>query len=152
GCSGRARGAARRRRAGGAASARLRAAERMGLLGHQWAGVRASCARLGDWLDLVARLARESEPQVLGAAHGALAWLVDQVVPKLSDAQAARFRGWLTGIFAPAFAQLGWKPATGESEDRRQRRATLLAILGGLAEDEAALAGAEARIGAYLKR
>ena len=139
-------------RALGVDFARLRAAERMGLLGHQWAGVRASCARLGDWLDLVARLARESEPQVLGAAHGALAWLVDQVVPKLSDAQAARFRAWLAGIFAPAFAELGWKPAAGESEDRRQLRGTLLAILGGLAEDEAALAGAEARIGPYQKK
>jgi hypothetical protein len=115
--------------------ARLGAVERMGLLGHQWAGVRASCARLGDWLDLVARLASESEPQVLGAAHGPLGWLVDQVVPKLPDAQQARLRSWLAAIFAPAFERLDWKPAKGESEDRGQLRGAVLSILGGLADD-----------------
>jgi puromycin-sensitive aminopeptidase len=131
--------------------ARLRPVERMGLVGHQWAGVRASAARLADWLDLVPRLAREPEPDVLSAAHGPLAWLADQVVPRVGNRSGRRFQDWLAEIFAPAFESLGWRPSPGESEKQRQRRAGLLAILGHVAEHPATLDAVEARIGPYLK-
>ena len=129
---------------------RLAPAERMGLLGHQWAGVRADRAPLVDWLDLVTRFGDEPEPDVLTAAHGPLAWLVDQALPALAGEHASRFRARIAAVFAPAFARLGWSAASGESDSLRQRRAALLSILGALAEDADALAGAEARIGPYL--
>ncbi|HTO08032.1 MAG TPA: M1 family aminopeptidase [Myxococcota bacterium] len=130
---------------------RLRPVERMGLVGHQWAGVRASAARLGDWLDLVPRLAGEPEPEVLSAVHGPLAWLADQVLPRVGGRSTQRFQEWLAAIFAPAFESLGWKPERAESEKERQRRAGLLAILGHVAEHPATLDAAESRIGPYLK-
>ena len=130
---------------------RLRPVERMGLVGHQWAGVRAGCARLADWLDLVARLGDEREPDVLGAASGPLAWLDDHVVPVVGERSAAKFRGWLAASFAPAFESVGWKPAKGESEKERQRRAALVSILGSLAEHAPVLEDVEAQIRAYLK-
>ncbi len=130
---------------------RLRPVERMGLVGHQWAGVRAGCARLADWLDLVARLGDEREPDVLGAASGPLAWLDDHVVPRVGERSAAKFRGWLAGRFAHAFESLGWQPASGESEKERQRRAALVSILGSLAAHAPVLDEVEARITAYLK-
>jgi hypothetical protein len=123
----------------------------MGLVGHQWAGVRAATARLGDWLDLVARLGGEAEPEVLAAAHGPLSWIADQVLPVVGERSAARFRAWLADHFAPAFESLGWSPARGESEKERQRRAVLLSIVGSLSEHPATLAAAEARIAPYLK-
>ena len=130
---------------------RLAPAERMGLLGHQWAGVRADRAPLADWLDLVTRLGDEPEPDVLGALHGPLAWLVDQAVPSLATEQAARFRGWIAATFSAAFARLGWSGSREESDERRQRRAVLISILGNLADDVGVLEGAETRIGPYLK-
>ncbi|MFI5316635.1 MAG: M1 family aminopeptidase [Myxococcota bacterium] len=138
-------------RALGQEFARLNPVERMGLIGHQWAGVRASTARLGDWLDLVARLGNEREPDVLGAAQGPLAWLVDQVLPIVGERSATRLRVRLSETFGPAFESLGWRPGGGESEKERQLRAALLSILGGLAEHPATLEAAEARIGPYLK-
>ncbi|HKC50366.1 MAG TPA: ERAP1-like C-terminal domain-containing protein, partial [Myxococcota bacterium] len=138
-------------RALGQELAHLRPVERMGLLGHQWAGVRAGCARLSDWLDLVARLGDEREPDVLGAASGPLAWLDDQVLPLVGESAAAKFRGWLADSFAPAFESLGWTPAPGESEKERQRRAAVLSILGAIAEHPPVLDQVEARIRAYLR-
>ncbi|HXZ86557.1 MAG TPA: M1 family metallopeptidase [Myxococcota bacterium] len=138
-------------RALGQEFARLAPVERTGLLGHQWAGARAGTARLADWLELVARLGAEREPEVLGAASGGLSWLVDQLLPPLGERGAAVFRAWLAGVFAPEFAALGWQAERDESEKRRQQRAVLLGLLGGLAEQREALEGAAARIGPYLK-
>jgi len=131
--------------------ARLAPVERMGLVGHQWAGARAGTARLSDWLGLVARLGREREPEVLGAAAGGLSWIVDQLLPGLGERAAERFRRWLAGIFSAELAALGWEPAKGEDEKRRQHRAVLLGLVGGLAEEPAVLEAVAARIGPYLK-
>ncbi|MGH7291689.1 MAG: ERAP1-like C-terminal domain-containing protein, partial [Myxococcota bacterium] len=98
-----------------------------------------------------ARLGDEAEPDVLGAAHGPLAWLADHAVPALAHEHAARFRAWVGEIFAPAFAELGWSPAKGEPDERRQRRAVLISMLGNLAEQPAVLEGVRQRIGPYLK-
>jgi puromycin-sensitive aminopeptidase len=130
---------------------RLAPAERMGLLGHQWAGVRADRAPLADWLDLVTRLGDEPEPDVLAAAHGPLAWIVDQAVPALPAEHAARFRANLAQVFSPAFAKLGWSAARNEPDATRQRRSALISILGNLAEAPDVLEGVEAQIGPYLK-
>ena len=131
--------------------ARLAPVERMGLVGHQWAGARAGTARLSDWLDLVGRLGREREPEVLGAASGGLSWIADQLLPALGERGEERFRRWLSGVFAAEFAALGWEPAKGEGEKTRQHRAMLLGLLGGLAEDRAVLDAVAARIRPYLK-
>jgi puromycin-sensitive aminopeptidase len=138
-------------RALGSELGRLAPAERMGLLGHQWAGVRADRAPLADWLELVTRLGDEPEPDVLAAVHGPLAWLVDHALPALASEHAARFRSWLREIFSPAFAELGWSAARGEPDATRQRRAAILSMLSFLAEDPEVIAGAEARIAPYLK-
>jgi puromycin-sensitive aminopeptidase len=138
-------------RALGSDLGRLRPVERMGLVGHQWAGVRAGVARLADWLDLVARLGGETEPDVLAGASGPLHWLDDHVVPLVGERSGGRFRGWLASHFAPAFESLGWQPAKGETEKQRQRRAAVLSILGGIAEHEPVFEDVESRIAAYLK-
>jgi puromycin-sensitive aminopeptidase len=131
--------------------ARLAPAERMGLLGHQWAGVRADRAPLVDWLDLVTRLGDEPEPDVLAAVHGPLAWIVDHAVPALPAEHAAKFRESIARVFSPALAELGWSASRAESDGERQRRAALIAMLGQLAEAPDVLGAVEARIAPYLK-
>ncbi len=130
--------------------AKLAPAERMGLLGHQWAGVRADRAPLTDWLDLVTRYGDEREPDVLASAYGPLAWLDDHAVPSLAAEHAARFRVFVAEVFAPAFARLGWSAARAETDAVRQRRSTLISILGGLARDADVLEGVATRIQPYL--
>ncbi len=129
---------------------RLEPAERMGLVAHEWAGVRAGRAELGDLLDLVEALRDEPEADVLNTALGPLAWLSDQCLPRLRGAEAERFRGRLADGFAPAFRELGWKPRRGETNGERLRRASLLRIVGGIAEESGVLADVDGRIRAYL--
>ena len=130
---------------------RLSAVERMGLLGHQWAGYRAARAELADFLDLVPSLSREPEPEVLERLIAPLHWLEDQALPRLGAPLAGRFRAWLSELFGPAMAELDWNPARGEPDAQRQRRASLIRILGGLAHQPDVLAGAESRVRGYLK-
>lgn len=130
---------------------RLAPVERMGLLGHQWAGVRADRALLADFLGLVEALRDEPEPEVLEAVAGPLAWLRDQVAPRLEEDLPGGYRGWLTHIFADAFRALGWNAGRGEADAVRLRRSALLRIVGGIAEDPEISQEAEAKASAYLR-
>ncbi len=129
----------------------LHPAERMGLFSHQWAGVRADRARLSELLALCPALSGEPEPRVFESAFGPLEWLCLNTLPELRPAAARRFREWLAGLFVPAWAALGWRPARGEPDSTRLRRAILLRLLGELAEHESVGRGAEERFEAYLR-
>jgi len=135
----------------GADLPRLSASERMGLLGHQWAGVRADRAELADFLDLVDRLSEEPRAEVLETATVPLAWLQDQVVPQLGNGDVRAFRGWIGERFGPAFAELGFAAGRRESDAVRARRPALLRLVGGLAEDTEVLARVDEHIRRYLR-
>jgi len=126
------------------------AAERMGLLGHQWAGARANRADLCDLLDLIEALAGEPESEVLNTALVPLGWIDDQVLP--GRAFAGRFRARIGAAFVPAFDALGWKPRRGEADGTRLRRGALLRLAGGIAEDPGVLDQVQARVRGYLRQ
>ncbi len=130
---------------------RLAPSERMGLIGHQWAGYRAGKAELAHLLDLIPRLSHEREPEVLVRLMAPLGWLEDQALPRLAKPAAQQFRSWLGEVFAPAFLDLGWRPKPREPDRERLRRAALLRIVGGIAEEPEILAGAAERIRPYLR-
>jgi puromycin-sensitive aminopeptidase len=128
----------------------LEAVERLGLIGHQWAGVRAGLEELAEFLDLVDAFWAESQPEVLRALTGPLQWLSSQLLPGLASAEAELFRAWLGGRFGPEFAGLGWSPRPREDDQTRLRRAALLQLAGGIAEDPQVLAETAERARAYL--
>jgi len=128
----------------------LTAAERMGLVGHQWAAVRGGHAPIESFLDLAGRLGDEVDFDVLDGLAGPLRYIDDYIVPDAGAEARARYRGWLSATFGPAFAQLGWDAAAGESDDVRVRRASLLRLAGELAESEPIGAEASRRFLAYL--
>ena len=130
---------------------RLAPAERLGLLGHQWAGLRADRAPLEDFLELVTALGDEPEPEVLEGLAGRLASLADRIAPAAGKAAERRLQDWLADSFGPAFAELGWQPRRAEPDATRLRRAALLRIVGGIAEDPAVSAAAERQLRAYLR-
>jgi puromycin-sensitive aminopeptidase len=127
--------------------AALPAVERMGLLGHHWAAVRAGRAGLPGFLDLALAFGRERDPDVLATLRAPLAFVTDRIA---GDANADLVRARIGAAFGPAFARLGWDPATDESEETRLQRAALLAIVGSVARQPEVFAEAPQRLVRYL--
>jgi len=135
-----------------AALPRLAPIERMGLVSHQWAHVRAALAPIESLLDVADALAGESDPDVLQALRAPLGFLADQIAPAAGAAVLARLRGWLVDRFGHQIETLGWEAAPGESDDTRLRRAAVLGILGEIAEWEPVVEEAERRFPRWLSR
>jgi len=123
--------------------------ERLALLGDQWALVRAARAPVESVLDVADALGDETDHDVLDGLLGPLGVLDEQVVAPESAEQRA-LRAWIAARFGPALARLGWTAASGEDDDTRLRRAALLRLVGGLAEEPAVTAEARRRLDAYL--
>ena len=129
---------------------RLQPAERMGLIGHQWAGLRAGRAEVGDLLELAVACQHEPQAEVLDAWVGPLAGIEETVAPGAGAEGPERFRAWLGERFGAPFAELGWRPARREPDALRLRRAALLRIAGGIAEQPEILDAACEQLERYL--
>jgi len=129
----------------------LPAVERMGLVDHQWALVRARRASIASFLDLAAALSDETDADVLLTLRKPIHFLAHALIPHAAADSEGAFRSWLCATFEPPFAALGWEPAKGEADDVRVRRAVLLAIVGGAAQSKRVVAEARRRCDAYLK-
>jgi len=128
----------------------LTAVERMGLVDHQWALVRAGRAGLDGFLALGEALADERDPDVLLALRRPLGFIGGSLIPDAAPDAATRFERFVARSFGPAFDGLGWEPARGETERTRVRRAALLGLVGGVAAAKPVLAEAAARCDRYL--
>ena len=133
----------------GALSA-LTAVERMGLVGHQWAIVRAGHAELADFLDLALAFGAEPDPDVLLALRGPLAFLVEMAGRALGPDAAGRLRGRTADTFGLAFEALGFDAAPKEPDEVRLRRGALLLLVGDVAERAGVAEAAAARCPTYL--
>ncbi len=122
----------------------LEPAERLGLVTHQWALAHAGYADLGELMRLIDALADERDPDVLGAVVGPLAAVQAQLASNAGEAVATALRDHVAGVFGPAFEELGLHAPRRESEPVRLRRATLLALVGAIAEEPTAVAEASA--------
>ena len=129
---------------------RLEPPERMGLIGHQWAGLRGGRAEIGDLLDLAVACRHEPQAEVLDAWVGYLAGIEETVAPGAGADGPERFRAWLGEWFGPPFAELGWLAARREPDALRLRRAALLRIAGGIAEEPEIMDAACERLERYL--
>jgi puromycin-sensitive aminopeptidase len=133
-----------------ASRADLTAVERMGLLGHQWAAVRAGRAALPGFLELALAFGDERDPDVLTALRGPLAFAVDRLARDSGEGAQGALRARIAEAFAPAFEALGFEPGPKEDDDARLRRAALLALVGDVAEAPAVLGEAAKRCERYL--
>jgi puromycin-sensitive aminopeptidase len=128
----------------------LSAVERMGLLAHQWAIVRAGRAKLGAFLDLAVAFGKERDPDVLTTLRAPLGFIRRHVAAPLGEETEGALMRRIVEAFGNAFATLGWDPARNEGDEIRLRRAALLALVGEVAESEPVLRAATERCGAYL--
>jgi len=77
-----------------ASLASLSAAERMGLVDHQWALVRAGRAPIASVLDLIAAHQSETSPDVLATIRRPLVFLAERLAPDVGPDCEARLRAW----------------------------------------------------------
>jgi aminopeptidase N len=129
----------------------LGAVERMGLLGHELALLRAGRARIEEYLELAGSFGREQDHDVLFTLAAPLGFLDQQIAPAAGGDTRERLRAWIVACFAPALEGLGFAPRRGGSEDASLRRAALYSILGAVAEWSPLLAHAGERCDAYLR-
>jgi len=125
----------------------LTAAERLALVGNQWALVKACKADVTQFFTLLGGFRAESDRAVLSAITERLYWLATHVV---DDAARPAFERFTARFLRPHFDALGWDPRGGESADDRLRRATAIGALGDLACDADVIAEANARLTRYL--
>ncbi len=121
--------------------------ERISLAGDQWAQVRANLVTVGGYLNLVAALRDDPNPDVLASAADHVADISDRVASSKEERDA--LAAWLRRTFAPQYAKLA-PPAAEDSPQTIELRALLLALLGELGEDPQVLDRARTIAGSYL--
>jgi puromycin-sensitive aminopeptidase len=110
----------------------LPAVERYGIVADTWAAVVSGALGAGSFLNLVANLGSERDPNVwaiIAAGFGAL----DQIA---NDDARPGLRQRLVDLAEPVAVELGWQGSPGESPLLGQTRATVLIALGTTAAHE----------------
>ena len=125
--------------------AALTPAERIALLGDEWALVRAGETKLDDFLDFAGSFRADRERAVLEDLMGKLHFVGETLV---GESERAIYDRWLRAVLQSAVAEIGWRPAPSDSDDRRALRASLLVAMGE-AGDPVAVARARELVGRY---
>jgi puromycin-sensitive aminopeptidase len=120
----------------------LDAAERVALVGNQWALARADYAGIDTFLGLLEGFRREPHYAVVESMVDALA-SIDYYLVEAENRPA--WSALVEHLLAPQIEQLGWQPQPGDSDARRLRRAAAIRALGRLARLPEVVA--EARLG-----
>ncbi|MFI5308734.1 MAG: M1 family metallopeptidase, partial [Polyangiales bacterium] len=131
--------------------AQLSAAERLGMVTHAWALVRAGYAPLADLLQLCAALHDERDPDVLSALELPLWRLIDRVAGAAGPAAQSALRAFIVRTFGPALRRAGLRAKKNEAEHERLRRAQLLSLVGLLGEDAEVVGACEQGLQRYLR-
>jgi len=128
----------------------LPALERMGLVDHQWALVRAGRAGIATLLELTGGLASERDADVLIALARPLAFLADFLLPDAAPGSEAALRAFVASRFGPQLEAMSLESRPGETQETRLRRAALVDLVGGIAADPGVIARAAERCEEYL--
>jgi aminopeptidase N/puromycin-sensitive aminopeptidase len=111
---------------------RLTEAERLSLVGDEWALVRAGRHSVGDYLTLASGFGHEHASGVLDEVAARLTFIHNYLTTDQSRAQYERV---VQSLFTPLFEELGIDGAAGDDDDRRALRGTVIAMLGGAGND-----------------
>ncbi|HEV2809924.1 MAG TPA: M1 family aminopeptidase [Acidimicrobiales bacterium] len=125
---------------------RLAPVERALLVDDTWAAVLAGDTPASAFLELAGGFGGERTPTVWATLTGAVGAL-DHV---LDGESRTRLQGWVHRLSGPALAELGWKPAEGESDLIRQTRGLVITAAGVLGGDKEVQAHAGSVHGAVL--
>ena len=129
----------------------LTAAERMGLVDHQWALVRADAAGIASLLEIAAALGREQDPDVLSTLARPLSTLAGRLAPDVSADCETRLQGWVVDQFGAQVEELGFETRGDEDDALRLRRAAVIDLVGRIGRDESVRSEARAACRRYLR-
>lgn len=122
--------------------------DRIMLLGDEWALVRVGKHKIGDYLALAESFRDDRTRAVAEALVGRLIYVGDYLV---NDSDREPYRAWVRSLLTQAAHELGWKPAPGESDERRSLRATVLGVLGYTGRDAEMIAQARLLVEHYMQ-
>jgi aminopeptidase N len=105
----------------------LAASERLSLLGDEWWMVRAGRHDIGVYLDLASALASDDVPSVVQQIGRSVAYAGEYIVP---TSDTPRFEAWIQRRFGPELTALALPGGASDPDDRQDRRATLLFLVG----------------------
>ncbi len=125
----------------------LTPAERISLIGDEWAQTRANKTPIGAYLDLVAAVKNDPEAEVVSEATSGLRAAYSRVASTTEERNA--LAAWIRTTFEPQYVRLGL-PASTDSANTRELRADLFALLGNYGKDPAVLAQARETAAKYL--
>lgn len=114
--------------------------ERIGLIGDQWALMRAGRADIGSYLDLAAGVKEDKSPEVLDSVAGSFAAINIRIAATKEERE--HLAAWVRKTFAPVLASVG-TPVAGEPSQKTELRAHLFGLVGGLGKDPATIAEAK---------
>jgi aminopeptidase N/puromycin-sensitive aminopeptidase len=125
----------------------LAPAERISLIGDQWAQARSNKVPIGAYLDLVAAVKDDPNAEVVSTAMNGVRAAYTRVASTVDE--RAALAAWIRSTFAPQYAKLG-PPAENDSANTSELRAQLFALLGNYCKDPAVLARAREITVKYL--
>ncbi|HTJ30049.1 MAG TPA: M1 family metallopeptidase [Acidobacteriaceae bacterium] len=119
----------------------LNSSERVSLLGDQWALMRAGKSEIATYLDLAHALRADTTPSVIASINSDLNSIYSRIAA--TDEEREALSKWTRTQFAPALKAIG-EPAAEDAPEKRELRADLLTLVGGVGQDPAAIAEARA--------
>ena len=117
----------------------LAPAERISVVGDEWAQVRANKATVGDFLALVAALKADSNADVVKASLGGVNAIAERVAA--TPQERAGVAAWIRATYGPQYAKFS-PPSPADSANTRELRAQLFGVLGYYGKDPAVLSQA----------
>ena len=125
----------------------LKPAERINLIGGEWAQVRANKATVGDYMNLVSAVKADPSAAVVDAALGG----VDPIYNRIASTKEERagVAAWLRVTLSPEYAKLP-PPSENDTPNTRELRARLFGVLGYFAKDPAVIAQAKEIAAKYM--
>jgi aminopeptidase N/puromycin-sensitive aminopeptidase len=125
----------------------LKPAERINLIGGEWAQVRANKATVGDFMTLVSAVKDDKSAAVVDEALGQVGAVYDRIASTPEERNG--IGAWLRETFSPEYAKLG-PPSDLDTPNTRQLRARLFGVLGYFAKDPAVLEQAKEIADKYM--
>jgi aminopeptidase N len=125
----------------------LTPAERISLLGDEWAQVNANQAPVGDYLNLVAAVKSDTNAVVIENATGGISSAYNRIAA--TPEEKAAIAAWVQSTFAPQYAKLA-PPSASDSDNTKELRALLFEFLGDYGKDPAILKQASQIAQQYL--
>ena len=126
----------------------LTPAERINLIGDEWAQVRADKATVGDYLNLASALKSDPNAAVIESLEGGIATIM--VRAAATPDEKAALAAWIRRVYSPVYESLGAPSAT-DTPNKRELRANLFALLGYQGKDPAVIAQARVIAGKFLE-